>query len=93
MSDMLDYLKGNQQEIEKTLIQLVNAESPSHDKELVDACGKILMEEFATLIGGDIQIIEKSIVGNQYLFTYGPKDSKEQILIIGHLDTVWDKGA
>lgn len=93
MTMILDYLKENQQEIEKTLINLVEAESPSHDKELVDACGKVLIKEFATLIGGDTQIIEKSIVGDQYLFTYGPKDSKEQILIIGHLDTVWDKGA
>lgn len=93
MANILGYLREHQQEIEKTLINLVEAESPSHDKELVDACGKVLMEEFAALIGGHTQIIEKTNVGNQYLFTYGPKDSKEQILIIGHLDTVWDKGA
>ncbi|WP_391207876.1 M20 family metallopeptidase [Psychrobacillus sp. L4] len=93
MTRMLDYLKENQSEIEKTLIHLVKAESPSQDKKLVDLCGEVLMEEFTKLIGGDIQILEKSTVGNQYLLTYGAQDCKDQILIIGHLDTVWDKDA
>ncbi|QFF98117.1 M20 family peptidase [Psychrobacillus glaciei] len=93
MTRMLDYLRENQKSIEKTLIRLVKAESPSQDKKLVDLCGEVLMEEFTKLIDGDIQILKKSIVGNQYLLTYGPKDWKDQILIIGHLDTVWDKDA
>ena len=93
MARILDYLKENQKNIEKTLIHLVKAESPSHDKSLVDTCGEVLIEEFTKLIGGDIQILDKSTVGNQYLLTYGQKDCKDQILIIGHLDTVWDKDA
>ncbi|WP_391120179.1 M20 family metallopeptidase [Psychrobacillus sp. L3] len=93
MTRMLDYLKEYQKSIEKTLIRLVKAESPSLDKKLVDLCGEVLMEEFTKLIDGDIQILEKSTVGNQYLLTYGAQDCKDQILIIGHLDTVWDKDA
>lgn len=93
MTRILDYLKEHQKGMEETLLRLVNAESPSHQKKLVDRCGEVLMDEFTKLVGGEIQIIEKQTVGNQYLFTYGPKDCNEQILIIGHLDTVWDEEA
>ncbi|WP_246942365.1 M20 family metallopeptidase [Bacillus pinisoli] len=92
MSQVLDYLKANKTNIKDTLIRLTKAESPSLNKQLVDLCGKELKREFTQLIGGDITIIEKETVGNQYKFTYGNHENSEQILIIGHLDTVWDEG-
>ena len=93
MTEILTYLKENQKEIEQTLLNLTKAESPSHDKELVDLCGETLKTEFDMLIGGTSKVVKKELVGNQYLFTYGDPDSKEQILIVGHMDTVWDKGS
>ncbi|MCT2537091.1 M20 family metallopeptidase [Aquibacillus koreensis] len=93
MSKILTYLINNQHDIEETLLQLVEAESPSKNKMLTDKCGLVLKESFETLVGGKVEIIEKEAVGNQYRFTYGDGTETEQILIIGHYDTVWDQGA
>ncbi|WP_042457011.1 M20 family metallopeptidase [Neobacillus dielmonensis] len=93
MSEILSYLKGQQDAIAETLINLTKAESPSTNKDLVDRCGKVIREEFERLIGGSVEVIEKTEVGNQYKFGYGNESAKDQVLIIGHLDTVWDEGA
>jgi glutamate carboxypeptidase len=92
MSKILSFLKENQTEMIETLLKLTKAESPSYSKPHVDHCGEVLSEEYARLIGGPVRKIDKEEVGNQYLFTYGEGD-KEQILVIGHMDTVWDVGA
>lgn len=76
----------------ETLLKLTRAESPSHSKDLVDQCGELLMTEFTTLVGGRMKVIEQEQVGNQYLFSVGPETSEKQVLVIGHLDTVWEKG-
>ncbi|TLS36266.1 M20 family metallopeptidase [Pseudalkalibacillus caeni] len=93
MSELLTYLKENEKDIEQTLLKLVTAESPSRNKALTDICGLVLKEEFDRLVGGKAETIIKEEVGNQYRFTYGTGDESEQILIIGHYDTVWDQGA
>ncbi|UFT98868.1 M20 family metallopeptidase [Radiobacillus kanasensis] len=93
MSSIVDYLKQHQTEIEETLLHLVEAESPSKNKELSDQCGLVLKDEFKRLVHGKIEMIKKEKVGNQYKFTFGNEEAQDQILIIGHYDTVWDKGA
>ncbi|MEQ6390836.1 M20 family metallopeptidase [Bacillaceae bacterium S4-13-58] len=93
MSSILTYLKNNQNNMEDTLLQLVKAESPSRNKCLTDQCGLVLQNSFEILVGGAIDVIEKEEVGNQYRFTCGNEGAEEQILIIGHYDTVWDQGA
>ncbi|MCK6207033.1 M20 family metallopeptidase [Bacillus infantis] len=92
MSKILSFLKEHQSEMIETLLKLTEAESPSYSKPLVDHCGEVLSGEYERLIGGPVRKIDKEEVGNQYLFTYGEGD-KEQILVIGHMDTVWDVGA
>ncbi|KIY22777.1 MULTISPECIES: M20 family metallopeptidase [Mesobacillus] len=93
MSAILKYLKEHNNQITDTLFRLTKAESPSHTKALVDECGNILREEYERLVGGSVEKIEKGEVGNQYKFTYGTGDEEGQILVIGHMDTVWDVGA
>lgn len=93
MSDILAYLKAHQNEMEATLLRLVEAESPSHNKELVDQCGKVLKKEFDELVGGKTEAVAQTEVGDQFYFTYGSGEESEQILIIGHYDTVWNQGA
>jgi glutamate carboxypeptidase len=51
MPDILEYLKNNQTKMEETLLRLVQAESPSKDKNLVDLCGNVLQQEFEDLVG------------------------------------------
>lgn len=91
METILEYLEQHKKEMEKTLIRLVKAESPSRSKLLSDRCGQVLAGLFEELVGGQVEVIEKESVGNQYRFTVG--SGPEQILIIGHYDTVWEQGA
>ncbi len=90
MSEILDYLVQRTSEIEQTLITLIEAESPSLDKQLVDQCGQVLAVEFSALVGGRSERIAKERVGDCYRFTYG--EGQEQLLILGHFDTVWNQG-
>lgn len=91
MQTILEYLEQHQKEMKNTLIRLARAESPSRNKKLSDQCGRELAGLFEELVGGQVEMIEKEAVGNQYRFTFGA--GAEQILIIGHYDTVWDQGA
>jgi glutamate carboxypeptidase len=93
MTKILSYLKEHHTLITETLLKLTKAESPSHNKILVDHCGQVLSGEFERLIGGTTEIIENEKVGNQCKFTYGTGEENDQVLVIGHMDTVWDKGA
>ena len=93
MSKILNYLREQHFSITETLLKLTKAESPSHTKALVDQCGNVLRAEFEQLIGGSIEVIEKAEVGNQYKFTYGTEEEQDQVLVIGHMDTVWNQGA
>ncbi|MHB1629506.1 MAG: M20 family metallopeptidase [Bacilli bacterium] len=91
MRDMLSALKHRQADMEDTLYRLMAAESPSNNKRLVDRCGEILQSEFQRLAGGSTEKITQPSAGDQYRFTWG--GGEEQILIVGHFDTVWDEGA
>lgn len=93
MSKILNYLQEQHSSITETLLRLTEKESPSNCKVLVDKCGEVLSDEFMRLVGGSVARIEKAVVGDQYKFTYGAGEEKEQILVIGHMDTVWDEGA
>lgn len=90
---IVNYLKEHQSDMEDTLLRLVKMESPSHNKQLVDECGKVLQEEFERLVAGEVNLIKKEEVGDQYRFVFGNKSAESQILIVGHYDTVWEKGA
>jgi glutamate carboxypeptidase len=90
MSKILYYLKENQTSILQSLERFVRAESPSGQKGLVDQCGGVLEELFFEHLGIRGETISQSEVGNHLKFTYG--EGNEQILIIGHFDTVWDLG-
>lgn len=87
---LLDYLKSHEKEILEDLEGLVKKESPSSNKALVDECGEHLQELFVKRLGAQAEVITQSEVGNHLKFTWG--DAKEQLLIIGHFDTVWDQG-
>ncbi|MEW9671283.1 M20 family metallopeptidase [Ammoniphilus sp. 3BR4] len=90
MSDVLAYLKHNQENILGDLEAFVRAESPSEDKEAVDRCGKMLQQLFLHHLGVQADIFPQTKTGNHLRFTFGEGDG--QILVMGHMDTVWDIG-
>ncbi|UTR09878.1 M20 family metallopeptidase [Evansella sp. LMS18] len=90
MSVLKDFVNKNKTQIQEDLINVVKAESPTHDKKLVDECGILLIDLFKERLGADPYVHVQVERGNHLCFTIG-KGSKK-ILILGHFDTVWEKG-
>jgi len=90
MTPLLSYLTARQADILQDIETLVKEESPSHDKQAVDECGKVLISLFREHLGIEPEILAQTERGNHLRFTIG--QGEEQILILAHFDTVWDKG-
>ncbi|MCH1627687.1 M20 family metallopeptidase [Fredinandcohnia quinoae] len=90
MEKLVSFLKEKEIEMVNVLRELVELESPSHDKELVDQVGRKISEIFARYVGGPLVVIENSGAGNIIRAEFGV--GEEQILILTHMDTVWPKG-
>jgi len=80
--------------------RLVRAESPSDDKDGVDAC-VALVEAHARALGGRVKRHRQRQAGDVLEVHFGPGLAKAvtgsakrpgQILLLGHLDTVWPPG-
>jgi len=85
------YLQDHEQDMLDDLIEFVKKESPSCNKELVDECGTYLTHLFQRQLDIEhYEVIKETKVGNHLKFTIGK--GEQQILIIGHFDTVWEKG-
>ncbi|MGH9384576.1 MAG: M20 family metallopeptidase [Vicinamibacterales bacterium] len=69
--------------------ELSTHESPTDDKAAVDRCGRRLAERLNEL-GAVVTCKAESIVGNHLIATFGT--GLRQILLLGHMDTVWPVG-
>ncbi|HTD23023.1 MAG TPA: M20 family metallopeptidase [Terriglobales bacterium] len=72
--------------------RLVEIESPSYDKKAVDMLGQALADEF-TRIGAQVNFHKQSQFGDhlQASFKTAGNDNPS-VLLIGHMDTVWNLG-
>ena len=71
------------------LKQLVEIESPTHDKAAVNRLGAVIAREVQQL-GAMVEVVQKSEVGDQIIARWG--DGPGGILLIGHMDTVFPLG-
>lgn len=88
------YFKSRQGEMVNLLKKIVNLESPSSDKNAVDKCSSFLAKEFQKS-GAKVTRYPFKDLGDLHLVEYPrlkPKERKEQILILTHIDTVWPVG-
>ena len=69
--------------------RLARAESPSTDKAAVDRCGEILAQLLAS-IGGRVERIRRRDAGDPVRAEFG--HGARQVLLLGHIDTVWPLG-
>lgn len=90
MKNIQTWLARHADEILGDIRRLVLAESPSHDKAAVDACGDVLEAIFQQRLGLSAEIAEQRDYGNHRKFVLGT--SGAQTTVLGHFDTVWDKG-
>lgn len=74
----------------KTLLgELVRIESPSTDKAAVDRLGARILREVAEL-GGEAQVVHSQTAGDQIVARWG--NGGGGILLLSHMDTVFDLG-
>lgn len=81
-------------EMLRLLERFVRVESPSYDKHAVDQFGRLVAVEWRKR-GARVTVLHQSQRGNHLLvrFWRSPGRPKGRILLLGHLDTVYDKGA
>jgi glutamate carboxypeptidase len=85
----LVYLTDWQEEMVESLQTVVSYESPSREKALLDELAIYLATQFSGL-GADIEMLEQPKGGNHLRACWGK--GPEQVLVLGHMDTVWPRG-
>lgn len=88
--EVLKFFQQNEENIIDDIELLVKASSPSENKQLADSCKEVLQRLFRTYFDRIAQEIKMEEVGDFLKFTLG--EGTEQILLVGHYDTVWDPG-
>ncbi len=88
MSKILSYLTTQQAEMVKTLRRWVNHDSPTFNKEATDKMGQLIARSFEET-GAHLQTHPQKKYGNHHTLTWRYPGATEQILLLGHFDTVW----
>jgi len=88
-SNWTSYFQKKLPQFTEELRKWVELESPTRDKEAVDRLGAVIAERFREL-GCKVEVIEQSACGNPLRMEYG--EGEEQILVLGHFDTVKEVG-
>ncbi len=92
MSQLLAQARQRESRLVDRMRTLVEIESPSNDKDAVDDA-LTTFAEWAREAGGSIQRHSHHQYGDSLEVHFGKQYRSEQpILLLGHLDTVWDKG-
>ncbi|CAM3658237.1 M20 family metallopeptidase [Marinicrinis lubricantis] len=90
MSNYLQWAESQLNSLLSDLEQLVNMDTPSRNKVLIDQAMPFVIQRFNELIGGEVETFTQEQFGNQVKLHLGQGDG--QILILTHLDTVWPEG-
>ncbi|GAB6171021.1 M20 family metallopeptidase [Paradesulfitobacterium aromaticivorans] len=89
MGAFVEYLQKQYDPMVEMLRSMVEIESPSTCKQAVNKLADYLAPKFQE-IGAAVQIIEQENSGNHLLASWGT--GEEQILVLCHMDTVWQVG-
>jgi glutamate carboxypeptidase len=92
--ELLRDLRSREKEILRLLGRFVRAESPSLDKNAVDDFGHIVAAEWRAR-GARVTSLRQKNRGDHLLIRlpYTKSHSEGRILLLGHMDTVYDKGS
>jgi glutamate carboxypeptidase len=87
--ELLRFCEANGDWLLDTIEALAGCESPSTDKAAVDACGDELARRL-TAIGARVERLPRPTVGDLVRAEMGC--GAAQVLLLGHVDTVWQVG-
>jgi len=89
---LLDYCSSELEPMMRCLRRAVEIESPTHFKPGVDRLAKFFAREFKRL-KGKVRILAHPSAGSSlWVEFWGQNRGRKPILLLGHLDTVWDVG-
>jgi glutamate carboxypeptidase len=90
MTEYRDHLAARREAMLASLRELVELESPSHNKQAVDRLGEALAGKFGA-IGGEAQFHRSLNFGDHLQVDFAGRDpDRKPIMLLGHFDTVWD---
>jgi glutamate carboxypeptidase len=91
---LLSDLRSRESEMLRLLGKFVRAESPSFDKNAVDNFGRMVAAEWRAR-GARVTILRQKHRGDHLLINFPRTNScvDGRILLLGHMDTVYDKGS
>ncbi len=92
MSELLQYFEGQQAAMIELLTELVNHESFTQEKALVDQLGHYMDGQFNALGASSIARIRQEHVGDMLLAKWHEQAPGKPILFLVHIDTVWPTG-
>lgn len=92
MRALLAGARRKQSELVNLIEKLVRAESPSDDKEAVDACGALVADRVRSM-GGRIKLHRQKLFGDVMVARFGKSSrNAKPVMLLGHIDTVWPLG-
>jgi glutamate carboxypeptidase len=93
MLPLLKWLKAREAAMTRLLGKFVRAESPSFDKAAVDRFGRMVAEEWGRR-GAKVARLKQRERGDHLRVEWNPRGNrtKRQILVLGHMDTVYGAG-
>src|SRR6266481_2849737 len=93
MRSLLDWLRPRERAMMRLLEQFVRVESPSFDKAAVDRFGGIVASEWKKR-GATVTLLRQRERGDHVRVEWRLRGqgTSAQILILGHLDTVYEIG-
>ncbi|MGQ9766317.1 MAG: M20 family metallopeptidase [Anaerolineae bacterium] len=86
---VLAYLREHQDEMVAHLIRLVEMESPSNNKAAIDRLGALLADQLREL-AASVEVLPQTAAGDHLRARWG--DGAGGVLLLCHMDTVWDVG-
>jgi glutamate carboxypeptidase len=93
MPELLRVLRGHEKQMLRLLGKFVRCESPSHQKAAVDRMGRLVANEWRR--GAKVSVLRQRLRGNHVRaeIWLGEGRPEGQIMILGHLDTVYPLGS
>jgi glutamate carboxypeptidase len=89
--DRLHYFEAKQEEMVRTIRELVEIESPSDSKPATDRIGTFLAEKFAAL-DGNAKLHHVQDFGDHLQVDFSGRENTKPVLLLGHFDTVYPMG-
>ena len=92
MTEWVEYFRPKQDHMIQQLTELVEIESPTHDKAAVDRVGAWVAGQMRAA-GADVEILPCEKGGDMVLGRWAADVDASPILLMAHMDTVWPVGA